>query len=213
MDTIIGGRNMGDSGSQDYGALKKHCKVCGEPIAKEAKKCIHCDSYQDWRRHLSFSSTVLALLTALLSVATVAVPVLRDLVIEPDSNLVASFQSLDNHSANFVVSNTGSRPGTVGQARFWIIDKTDHGTGFSLPMKGSPDQVFIEPQKSKLISFDLRYEDIKKQLSNLDLRNYRCELRLSTIQFSGRPTESPLRNANDFTKNIDCASFLLGFPQ
>ena len=54
---------------------KKQCTTCGEEIANSARKCIHCDTYQDWRRYLTFSSTVLALLVALLSVATVAGPV------------------------------------------------------------------------------------------------------------------------------------------
>ena len=35
----------------------KPCKVCGEAIKTTAKKCIHCDSYQDWRAYLNFGST------------------------------------------------------------------------------------------------------------------------------------------------------------
>lgn len=41
------------------------CVVCMEPIHAGAKKCIKCESFQNWRRYINFSSTVLSLLVAL----------------------------------------------------------------------------------------------------------------------------------------------------
>src|SRR5258706_15778244 len=46
----------------------KPCPVCGEEIKVSARKCIHCSSELTWRKYLTFSSTTLALLTALVSV-------------------------------------------------------------------------------------------------------------------------------------------------
>jgi hypothetical protein len=63
----------GDQGARDT----KPCRVCGEDIKFSAQKCIHCDSYQDWRVRLGIGSTVLALLVALVSVVTNGVPILR----------------------------------------------------------------------------------------------------------------------------------------
>lgn len=56
---------------------RKNCAVCGERIAGSALKCIHCDSFLDWRRHLQFSTSVLALLVALVSVTATTAPALH----------------------------------------------------------------------------------------------------------------------------------------
>ena len=66
----------------------KHCRVCAEPINKAAQKCIHCQSEQStWRQRLGFSSTVLALLIALISVLSSAVPVFERALTPKDSHL------------------------------------------------------------------------------------------------------------------------------
>ena len=50
------------------------CIACKLAIEPDAWKCIHCDTIQNWRRYLTLSNSVLALLVALLSVSTVLVP-------------------------------------------------------------------------------------------------------------------------------------------
>src|SRR5688500_2359672 len=55
------------------------CVVCQEPIRLGATTCIHCGSSQGWQRHLSVSSTVLALLVALISVLQSALPTLFEM--------------------------------------------------------------------------------------------------------------------------------------
>jgi hypothetical protein len=55
--------------------MPKLCIACKNEIHKDAVKCKECGGYQNWRRYLDFSNTVLALMLALLSVSTVAVPV------------------------------------------------------------------------------------------------------------------------------------------
>lgn len=54
--------------------MSKECKVCGEEIKDCAFKCVHCSSFQNWRRYLTFSSTVLSLFVALASVIAVGTP-------------------------------------------------------------------------------------------------------------------------------------------
>jgi hypothetical protein len=62
---------MSDASVQLNTVETKPCKVCGEEIRESARKCNHCDSYQDWRLNIGFSNTVLSLLVALCSVLTV----------------------------------------------------------------------------------------------------------------------------------------------
>jgi hypothetical protein len=170
---------------------KKLCTTCGEPIAQSARKCIHCDTYQDWRGYLAFSSTVLALLVALLSVATVAGPVFRDLLISKDSKLVASFQELHNEEATFVVSNSGSQAGTVGEA-FVLVAEKGQTTLIPLPrvFKSSVEEregQFIEAGKSRLV----RYEPPREveRISNIswaDVTKLQCAIGIHLINFSAR---------------------------
>ena len=101
----------------------KVCTTCGEEIAASARKCIHCDTWQDWRRYLVFSNTVLALLVALISVATVAAPVFRDMLTTKDSHLIGSFQGVTDNGAVFVIFNSGNRPGTVGEGSILIATR------------------------------------------------------------------------------------------
>lgn len=180
----------------------KLCATCGEPIALSARKCIHCDAYQDWRRYLAFSSTVLALLIALLSVATVAVPVLRDVLIAKDSDLVGSFQGLSDNEAVFVVSNSGNRPGTVGEA-FVIIALFDPPAGNTLPfvtISGLPlaesyvtETSFVDAGKSKLIKYRPLSSPPKSgpqgpqyPWEETDAGKFQCAMGIDLINFSGR---------------------------
>lgn len=66
----------------------KRCKVCAEPINISAKKCIHCQSDQEWTSRLGFSATVLSLLVALITVLTAAIPVIRDAITPRDLGLL-----------------------------------------------------------------------------------------------------------------------------
>ena len=79
-----------------------------------ARKCIHCDSFQDWRRHLNISSTVLALMIALISVISLSYPIFRELWISDDSEIHLNFIRVKSDSTlQFLASNSGNRPGLV----------------------------------------------------------------------------------------------------
>jgi hypothetical protein len=49
---------------------KKSCLTCSLQIPLTAKKCVNCGSYQNWRRHLDFGNTSIALLVAFLGLLT-----------------------------------------------------------------------------------------------------------------------------------------------
>lgn len=48
------------------GSGLKQCIQCASEIPSAARKCVHCQSLQDWRRHIDIGNTSLALLIALL---------------------------------------------------------------------------------------------------------------------------------------------------
>ena len=66
------------------------CHNCSELIPAQAKQCTHCDAYQDWRRHIPLSSTVLSLLVALFAVLGTTIPVLVKTFDTEDATLRAS---------------------------------------------------------------------------------------------------------------------------
>ena len=92
---------------------------------------------------------------ALLSVATVAGPVFRDLLTTKDSDLaVGSFQGFnDDGEAMFVVSNSGNRPGTVADAYVLFAPRDKPGesiyfTGFPRGKLSSEESFFVEGGKA-----------------------------------------------------------------
>lgn len=94
---------------------KAKCRTCQEDMKLGAKKCTKCDSYQDWRRFLSMSSSVLALLIALLSVTSVAGPsIIRMARGERSQIAVAAVQVSSARSLRLFVSNRGTRPAALG---------------------------------------------------------------------------------------------------
>ncbi len=120
--------------------MSKLCISCKSEIHEDAIKCKECDGYQNWRRHLDFSNTVLALLLALLSVSTVAVPVFVKAFAKERSSVTlllrdASLKSWgsagmvggDDISVSSLglvvtclVTNSGEKPGFIEAASFNI---------------------------------------------------------------------------------------------
>ncbi len=95
---------------------KAPCPVCGEPISPKALKCIHCDSYLDWRRFLIVGNTALALVIALVSVATTAVTVYRTTDAKPDSTLEFRYLGVIGDKPTFLATNPGTLTAVVGRS-------------------------------------------------------------------------------------------------
>lgn len=67
--------------------MSNRCVACRTEIEDEASKCVHCDSFQNWRRHLNISTSVLSLLVALTSVSAIVVPKIVETFHTPRSQL------------------------------------------------------------------------------------------------------------------------------
>ncbi len=94
--------------SNDEGvSSKKLCRICCEPIAAGARKCIHCDSFQDWRGNLGVSATVLSLLVALVSVLTASAPILTKTLTPERSDLAFAFQGANSYQPSLRLTPFG----------------------------------------------------------------------------------------------------------
>ena len=176
----------------------KTCRTCGEEIAASAQKCIHCDSYQDWRRFFAFSSPVLALLVALVSVATFAVPIFRDLLVPKDSHLVGSFQGFTDNEPVFVVSNSGNRAGTVGEASIYVVELSEGNPvradsaeiidGLPLASKYRDESFFVDAGQSKVIKYQSHpaAAALQSHWEKVDASNLKCAISINLINFSGK---------------------------
>jgi hypothetical protein len=169
----------------------KACRVCGEEIKAAARKCIHCDSFQDWRANLGISTTALSLVVALVSVLATAIPIVRQAITPRDSNFLFSFQGATKDAILAIVANRGARPGTVSSgdlllnARLpWIrlhmereIDKEE-------------DAIVVDPGKTVLIRFFLEEGKVARPPAD--------DYKLSILfrDFSGEPYSEK--------KNINC---------
>ncbi len=61
----------------------RRCWACAEPLKAHQDFCTECKQWQNWRRYTVFSATILALMTALLSVLGIVSPILSRLIYPP----------------------------------------------------------------------------------------------------------------------------------
>jgi hypothetical protein len=105
------------------------CIACALEISSKALKCPQCGTFQNWRRKLTFSSTVLSLLIALISVIGLVLPTIMDTFVEgaslrveldqrrisfqrsrggPPGNKIVGLTGIE-FSGTLIISNTGDR--------------------------------------------------------------------------------------------------------
>lgn len=89
------------------------CRECREPLHPNARRCASCGAFQNWRRFLALSSTVLSLLVALISVSALAIPILKE-AFEPQHSRVAVEAPFFSGDFGYLyVANEGARPALV----------------------------------------------------------------------------------------------------
>jgi hypothetical protein len=126
------------------------CKQCCSAIPRGARLCSHCSSYQDWRSWFSVSSTVLALLTALVSVLGIATPAVINVLHSPRSDAILQTPSLDGATLRVVAINRGDAPASLIRAR---IDGEYLAGATKVRLRNDGDAI-ISPG-SKLLTFDI----------------------------------------------------------
>ncbi len=142
---------------QNQKPTTKPCRVCGEDIKLAARKCIHCDSWQDWRGDVGVSTTILSLLIALFSVTTALLPAVDDYMRPDDSSFKFSFQRVSESGFSIFVSNEGKMPGTVGPAVIYLSDKSGFVGKIHFRMLGMGERaaIAVQPKSTMLLNYAL----------------------------------------------------------
>lgn len=126
------------------------CAQCRGSIPCGAKLCQHCKSYQDWRRWFSLPTSVLALLTALISVVGLVVPPLKTAFHTPRSDAYLSMPSLDGTTLRVVAVNRGDAPASLVRAR---IESEYLAGATKVRLRNDADAIILPG--AKLLTFDI----------------------------------------------------------
>lgn len=136
------------------------CKVCRESIRAGAKKCINCDSFQDWRRFLNMSGTVLALLVALVTVSSAALPKLKELLTLSYSEVLVLERGFKGNQLAFQLMNNGTKQASFISARLrgtfnketQEVDLEELGPGFPI-LPDSPRPLLVHVPAAEVDAF------------------------------------------------------------
>jgi len=175
------------------GAHTKACRVCASQINSAAKKCIECDSYQDWRGALGISSNILSLLVALIAVLTAAVPVLTKALTPDKSDVRVSIQVLSDQNLSIFVSNTGNRPASLNNIVYFraLVGASYVSSQLGVAGSGMSGAHLLAPGQTELI--DLFHENG----AYLPEHASHCSITLEVRDFNGELSYRPL--------SLDCA--------
>jgi hypothetical protein len=96
------------------------CPICGEQIRPVARKCIHCQSYLDWRRYVALGSSAVPVMAALVAILAAVASWIGPMVQTRNSRLNVAFGGVGgsqlNGEATLTVFNDGSRVGVFDAA-------------------------------------------------------------------------------------------------
>lgn len=167
------------------------CKLCRHPIPNGAKICSTCNSYQDWRRLIPFSTTVLALLIALISVLGIVIPPLYKIIHTPQSKALLTMPSVDGTTLRITAINNGDAPASLIKA--WV--ESEYLAGATKVRLRNDADALIQPGH-KLLVFDIipLLDEEESYRNSLEMLSYvvqekpapRTEIRFHVLQSDGR---------------------------
>lgn len=155
--------NVGGGASIDLAnSGRVACLVCRESILSGARKCTHCDSFQDFRRWISLSASVLALLVALVSVLSVVVPDAVAYFERDYSRTTANLHAIENVLVNLVATNVGNKPSVFLQGELHFED--DQGRLWSAVLEPQFATIIVYPGATQNVVFRLFPVDHRRLL-------------------------------------------------
>ena len=174
----------------------KACATCGALMPVLALKCTKCESYQNWYRGVTLSTTVLALLTALVSVIGAIVPNFWNWATSGNSRVAVSFAHDDDQGGFFLTAtNDGDRSGSIADV---IVELSVKGR--PLKFDGTLDQQSnptVEPGKSQKIRYTLDVGTHLVPYAVTDVQGA-CVIRVNIHEFSGaKKSEALSRDCKD----------------
>lgn len=146
---------MSESPNEPRDTQQKCCIVCGELIKSTAKKCIHCDSFQDLRRFLPISNTMLALVIALISVIAAVSPVIKNLFVEKNSEILVRLQDVHRESIYLMLSNLGEREGGIGKTSILYQTNEQPPRGQRMLLEKNREESFVPAGSSKQLRLSM----------------------------------------------------------
>ncbi|NDW51836.1 hypothetical protein [Aliiroseovarius sp. PrR006] len=146
---------------------RKLCVVCAETIPKQALICVSCQSYQDWRRHLSIGNSSLALIVALLAVLGPATSGVISLLTWREDALTKKVEfaiaELSQHMATVLVSNRSDRAFIVSEFQCQLMIPFDRRDIFGV-VESADDSGFRWPIKSQTFGVLASFEAVQPQV-------------------------------------------------
>ena len=172
-------------------AETKSCIQCAGTIPAKARLCAECGSAQDWRRFLTISSTMLALLVALISVSVPALNAAEKFS-RQGSRIVVSNPLVHGQQISFVVTNLGLDPATL-DGGLLVSDLP----GWATLELSDPTQAFILPG-SRTVTFKVRIRSDLKARKEVESRFFGSAL---------AGAERPGGSVRVFGRNFDESAF------
>lgn len=167
------------------------CVLCRDPIPVDAVKCRICGGFQGRWFFLNMSVPTLGMLVALISVISLCITLLAPLFQPNSSDLRVSFQYFDNGKANFVVSNAGNRPGSIGESWVDFVDPTKTTKPERYFLVENSGNRFVSPGSSRQLTFALPCGESAPSVNYRKSEGFgshpisSTELVVSVVQFDG----------------------------
>ncbi len=170
------------------------CLTCREAIRAGAKKCIHCDSFQDWRGKLTVSSSVLALIVALVSVLGATLPAWKAALTPHDSDVKIFFIGLSGQRLHVMIANSGDRP--AGILKTWLRLKQNNEY-ITIQMGGPSGE--IHENLTVVANVSTNFKFAPEHLQNASAG---CELGIEVLSFRRNKEISTMDVAPDMCREF-----------
>lgn len=132
--------------------MKAKCKACRNMLPDAAaKKCTHCNEFQNYRRYLYLSESCLALIIALISVTSVAIPKIIHSVQKIADSVEIQILALHQESASIrlFAANSGNGRAAIGDILLVLPAEVTEETGFPSVYLESDQSRILEPSSGE----------------------------------------------------------------